>query len=138
MRRYTTQRSFSALAELNVTPLIDLAFTLLIIFMITTPLIENRLDLQVPTSQTASTPVEPGDTLIIEASRDGTLRVEGNALTTAQLEAFLRARLTQTPSLSAVIRPDRELPVQQFIDIMDVLKRAGVGKVGVMTRPPQP
>jgi len=59
MRRYSSKQGLQSLTELNVTPLLDLAFVLLIIFMITTPLIENGLDLVVPTSSTAKTSVNP-------------------------------------------------------------------------------
>ena len=53
MRRYSDKQALSTLSEINVTPLLDLAFVLLIIFMITTPLLENSMDLIVPTSEAA-------------------------------------------------------------------------------------
>lgn len=138
MRRYTSRRSLSTLAELNITPLLDLAFVLLIIFMITTPLIESRLDLVVPSSTTATSQVDPATVLIVEVSRVGELRLEGEPLPADQLESELAARHSADPALAVVVRPDRELPVQRFIHVMDILKRVGIGKVGVMTRPEDP
>ncbi len=135
MRRYTSRTSLTTLAELNITPLLDLAFVLLIIFMITTPLIENRVDLVVPSSSTAQTPVNPSEVKTIEVIRSGELRMEGQIYEPAALELRLAEIKLSEPELAVVVRPDKELPVQQFIYVMDILKRVGIGKVGVMTRP---
>jgi biopolymer transport protein ExbD len=135
MRRFSSRNSLGTLTELNITPLLDLAFVLLIIFMITTPLIENRMDLVVPTSGTATTPVDPATVLTVEVARNGELRVEGNACLPGDLEDLLQRRKREDSQLAVVVRPDKELPVQQFIDVMDILKRVGIGRVGVMTRP---
>jgi biopolymer transport protein ExbD len=70
MRRYSNRAHLQTVTELNVTPLLDLAFVLLIIFMITTPLIENSLDLVVPTSSTAKTEVNPAEVQIIAINKD--------------------------------------------------------------------
>lgn len=125
----------STLTELNITPLLDLAFTLLIIFMITTPLIENRVDLVVPTSSTANTSVNPSEVFTIEVSRSGELRFDNSPLTPEDLEQRLVDAKASDPGVAVVVRPDRELPVQKFINVMDILKRAAITKVGVMTRP---
>lgn len=135
MRRYTSRTSLSTLAELNITPLLDLAFTLLIIFMITTPLIENRVDLVVPSSSTAKTAVNPPQVTTIEVARSGELSIGNEVFSPQSLEVRLGQLKAQDPELAVVIRPDRDLPVQQFIDVMDILKRVGIGKVGVMTHP---
>ncbi|MEX1118999.1 MAG: biopolymer transporter ExbD [Terrimicrobiaceae bacterium] len=135
MRRYTTRTSLSTLAELNITPLLDLAFVLLIIFMITTPMIESRVDLVVPSSATAQIPVNPSEVKTIEVIRSGELRMEEQSYSAPELEARLAEMKASDPQLAVVVRPDKELPVQQFIDVMDILKRVGIGKVGVMTRP---
>ena len=137
MRRYTSKRSLGTLAELNITPLLDLAFVLLIIFMITTPLIENRMDLIVPSSTTASAQVEPDTVLTVEVARSGSMSLEGEMLPADSMEARLTERLLEEPRLAVIVRPDRELPVQQFIDVMDILKRVGIAKVGVMTVKPE-
>ncbi len=125
----------STLAELNITPLLDLAFVLLIIFMITTPLIENRVDLVVPTSATAQTPVNPSEVKTIEINRSGDIRVDNQTLAPGDLEALLAAAKSGDPQIAVVVRPDKELPIQKFIGVMDILKKVGIGKVGVMTRP---
>ncbi len=57
MKRYSNRSNFSTLSEINVTPLLDLAFVLLIIFMITTPLLENSMNLVIPSSSAANAPI---------------------------------------------------------------------------------
>lgn len=134
MRRYSNRNALHTLNELNVTPLLDLCFVLLIIFMITTPLMENSVDLVVPSSSTAKTQVNPSEVQMIEMSRNDELKLNKVVISAADLEAQLSALKAQDPQVSVVVRPDRDLPIQKFIGVMDILKRVGIGKVGVMTR----
>jgi biopolymer transport protein ExbD len=136
MRRYSDRTSLTALAELNVTPLLDLAFVLLIIFMITTPLIENSMDLVVPTSSTAKSEVKPGEVQIVSIDRNGVLKLNEVEMSAAALEEKLNEIKAANPNLAVAVRPHNELPVQQFIAVMDILKRVGIAKLGIMTRPP--
>jgi biopolymer transport protein ExbD len=134
MRRFSSRNPLHTLAELNVTPLLDLCFVLLIIFMITTPLMENSIDLVVPSSATAKTQVDPAETQIIQIDRNDVLKLNGQVLNRSDLEAALAALKARDPQISVVVRPDRDLAIQKFIEVMDVLKRVGIGRVGVMTR----
>src|SRR6478672_6581449 len=131
MRRFSSRNPLHTLAELNVTPLLDLCFVLLIIFMITTPLMENSIDLVVPSSATAKTQVDSAETQIIQIDRNDVLKLNGQVTNRSDLEAALTAL---DPQISVVVRPDRDLAIQKFIEVMDVLKRVGIGRVGVMTR----
>ena len=134
MRRFSTRNPLHTLAELNVTPLLDLCFVLLIIFMITTPLMENSVDLVVPSSATAKTKVSPEETQIIQIDRNDVLKLNGEVTNKADLELQLAALKARDSQISVVVRPDRDLAIQKFIDVMDILKRVGIGRVGVMTR----
>ncbi len=135
MRRFSDRQSLQTLTDLNVTPLLDLAFVLLIIFMITTPLIENSLDLVVPTSSTAKSEVDPSDVQMIAINRDATLELNESPVTPEQLESQLAAIKDANPQIAVVVRPDKDLAIQNFISIMDILQRLQISKVGVMTRP---
>ena len=117
-----------------MTPLLDLCFVLLIIFMITTPLMENSVDLVVPSSATAKTEVSPEETQIIQIDRNDVLKLNGEVTNKADLELQLAALKARDSQISVVVRPDRDLAIQKFIDVMDILKRVGIGRVGVMTR----
>jgi len=135
MRRYSSRNNLQTLTELNVTPLLDLAFVLLIIFMITTPLIENSVDLVVPSSSTAKTVVNPSEVLTIAVDRNDVMKLNNEVVTVADLEARLATLHAQNPSTAVVVRPDRDLPIQKFISVMDVLQKVGFTRVGVMTHP---
>ena len=138
MRRYSSRQSLPTLTELNVTPLLDLAFVLLIIFMITTPLIENSIDLVVPSSSTAKTSVNPSEVYKISIDRNDVMKLNNEVLTAADLESRLATLHAENPLTSVIVRPDRDLAVQKFVSVMDILRRTGIAKVGVMTHPEEP
>ena len=138
MRRYSSRQSLQTLSEINVTPLLDLAFVLLIIFMITTPLIENSIDLVVPSSSTAKASVNPADVFTISIDKNDVMKLNNDVVTAADLESRLATLHAQNPSTAVVVRPDRDLAVQKFVSVMDILQRTGITRVGVMTHPEQP
>ncbi len=135
MRRFSSRNSLQTVTEMNVTPLLDLCFVLLIIFMITTPLMENSVDLVVPTSSTAKTQVNPSEVQMVEIDRNDVMKLNGEVITAEALEGELAALKSSQADVSVVVRPHRDLQIQKFIGVMDILKRLGIGKVGVMTLP---
>lgn len=135
MRRYSSRQNLQTLTELNVTPLLDLAFVLLIIFMITTPLIENSMDLVVPTSSTAKTSINPTEVFTISIDKNDVLKLNNEIVTATDLESRLATLHRENPGTAVVVRPHRELAVQKFVSVMDILQRTGITKVGVMTHP---
>lgn len=135
MRRFSNRNALHTVTELNITPLLDLCFVLLIIFMITTPMMENSVDLVVPSSSTAKTQVNPSEVQTIEMDRNDIIKLNNQVTTLADLEVQLAQLKSSDPQVSVVVRPDRDLAIQKFVGVMDVLKRVGIGRVGVMTRP---
>jgi len=138
MRRFSDRHALHTLSELNVTPLLDLAFVLLIIFMITTPLMENSVDLVIPTSEAAKHAVDPNAVQTIAINREGLIKLNNTSTALAQLEGELTALRGARPEVAVVIRSDKELAVQKLIDVMDAVQRAKITKVGVVTTPEQP
>ena len=134
MKRYSQRQSLSTLSEINITPLLDLAFVLLIIFIITTPLLENSVNLSVPSSGAANAPVDPAKVQTISIDRAEALKFNSEPVDAATLVARLDALKLANPDAAVVIRPDRELAVQKVIALMDVLQRARISKVGIATR----
>jgi biopolymer transport protein ExbD len=108
---------------------------LLIIFMITTPLLENSMDLVVPSSQAASKEVDPSKVTIVSIDRNEVLKLNEVPMTESEIGQRLAALRKEDPQAAVVVRPHRELSVQKFVSLMDVIQKAGVMKVGVMTRP---
>lgn len=134
MRRYSQRHSLSTLSEINITPLLDLAFVLLIIFMITTPLLENSVNLVIPSSGAANAPVNPAQVQTVSIDRQETIRFNNKPVSVDQLIAQLVELKRANPEVAVVIRPDRELPVQKLIALMDALQRAQITKVGIATK----
>lgn len=134
MRRYSQRHSLSTLSEINITPLLDLAFVLLIIFMITTPLLENSVNLVIPSSGAANAPVNPAQVQTVSIDRQETIRFNNKSVSVDQLIAQLVELKRANPEVAVVIRPDRELPVQKLIALMDALQRAQITKVGIATK----
>ena len=124
MRRYSQRQSLSTLSEINITPLLDLAFVLLIIFMITTPLLESSMNLVIPSSGATNPPIKSGQVQIVSIDRGETIRFNNQVVDLKMLTARLTELKQTNPDVAVVIRPDRELPVQKLIALMDALKQS--------------
>ncbi len=138
MRRYSQRNNLSTLSEINITPLLDLAFVLLIIFIITTPLLENSVNLSIPTSGAANAAVDPSKVQTISVDRDETIKFNNEPVDVATLADRLTTLKAANADVAVVIRPDRELPVQKLIAVMDILQRAQISKVGIATKAETP
>jgi biopolymer transport protein ExbD len=134
MRRYSQRHTLSSLSEINITPLLDLAFVLLIIFMITTPLLENSMNLIIPSSGATNPPVNSTDLQMISIDRTETIKLNEQVVDRNTLTARLTELKRTHPEVAVVIRPDRELPVQKLVNVMDAVQRAEITKVGIATR----
>ena len=134
MRRYSQRQSLSTLSEINITPLLDLAFVLLIIFMITTPLLESSMNLVIPSSGARNPPIKSTRVQLVSIDRAETIRFNNQVVDLEALTAQLTELKQTNPDVAVVIRPDRELPVQKLITLMDALKQAQITKVGIATR----
>ena len=134
MRRYSQRQSLSTLSEINVTPLLDLAFVLLIIFMITTPLLETSMNLVIPSSGAKNPPINTSQVQTVSIDRNDTIRFNDQAMDLGTLTTQLMQLKETNPGVGIVIRPDRDLPVQKLIGVMDALRRAGITKVGIATK----
>ena len=134
MRRYSQRHNLSTLSEINITPLLDLAFVLLIIFMITTPLLENSVNLIIPSSGAANAPVNPAQVQTISIDRRETIKLNDKVVAASDLGMRLEELKRANPEVAIVIRPDRDLPVQKLIALMDALQRAQISKVGIATK----
>ena len=129
MRRFSDRHQLHTLSELNVTPLLDLAFVLLNIFMITTPRMENSTDLELPSGE-AKQPANMEGVRTVSIHADQTITLNDEFVTTESLSTKLAAQREAQPDLGVLIRPHRDLPVQKFSEVLDAVKRAGVKRIG--------
>jgi len=132
MKRYSQRSGHTAMAELNVTPLLDLAFVLLIIFIITTPLLTSNIPVQLPTgSRNNSQPVDRKSIRTVTIDRNGQVYLEAKPIDLPVLEQELTAFGRDTPDAAVVVRADKSLNVQQLFDVMDILQRAKIDRMRI-------
>jgi biopolymer transport protein ExbD len=133
MKRFSERHQMHTLSELNITPLLDLAFVLLIIFMITTPLMEKSSDLIVPTTRGSASAVPDSQVETLSVDRNAVVTLNQTVLTPEALPAALAALKASKSTHAIVIRAHRELPVQKLVDLMSALKEAGITKIGMVS-----
>ena len=127
----------TTLSELNVTPLLDLAFVLLIIFMITTPLMEKSSKLVLPTQKGAEGAVEPSQVETVSIDKDALVTIDKTPVQIAQVKDALAALKAARPTLAVQIRAHKELSVQKLVEVMDAIKEAGITKIGIVSTVPE-
>ncbi len=138
MRRFSQRSHLVTLAEINLTPLLDLAFVLLIIFVITTPLLEQGMNLQLPEGGKPDTrKIERQDIRTVEVNPQGDYMINGRHLNLDQITQGLVAEARQNPNLIVDIRGDENAPYKYVAAIFDRLEQAGVENVSLRTRPPR-
>jgi biopolymer transport protein ExbD len=137
MKRYSQRSGHTAMAELNVTPLLDLAFVLLIIFIITTPLLESKINLNLPTgSPHASGQVDQKSIRTVSVTRAGQIFLGDQVVNIATLEQELTAFREATPDAAVIVRADKSLPYQQVVDVYNAIQRAKIERMSLDTVAP--
>src|SRR5260370_41518663 len=134
MRRFSDRQRLHTLTEINVTPLLDLAFVLLLTFIITTPLMEKSVNLEVPTSGEANQSVDSSAVQTIGIDRENVITLNDEIVDLSTLERRLISLHEEKPEAPLIIRPDKSLPVQQFGIATEVLHRAQTYQADDATR----
>jgi biopolymer transport protein ExbD len=120
----------SASAEVNMGPLLDMVFILLIFFVITTNFNrETGVDVTKPTAQSATSLGQK--TILVGISREGTLHIHGRQVSAETLAGILSREIRQRPDASVVIVGDEGSTLGRSVQVMDICTRAGVAKVSV-------
>jgi biopolymer transport protein ExbD len=123
-----------ALAELNITPLLDLAFVLLVIFIITTTPIVNDLDVDLPSA--AKRPKDPKPKVnYVTVESSGRIFLNKEEVDIASLQVKVAALRMDDPDLNVVIRGSAKTKYQRIVSVMDMLQQANVSKVNLATEP---
>jgi len=137
MKRYSQQSGHTAMAELNVTPLLDLAFVLLIIFIITTPLLENNIPLELPNgSKTNSPPIDPKSIRTVSIDRAGQIFLEAKPVDLPVLEQELTIFKQATPDAAVIVYADKSLRYQEVIDVFNVIQKAQISRMSLKDTTP--
>lgn len=137
MRRFSQRNSLVTLSDINITPLLDLAFVLLIIFIITTPLLEQGLSLKLPQGgQPDNHKLDPRNIRTIDISNRGEYKFRNQFYRPEQIAATLKAEQAGNPNLVVYLRGDLEGPLKFSAAMLDRLEKAGVVNISMRTEPP--
>jgi biopolymer transport protein ExbD len=138
MRRFSQRNALVTLSEINITPLLDLAFVLLIIFVITTPLLEKGLDLRLPKvdGQTDSK-VHKEDIRTVEITDKGIYSIKGLKLNLAMVERELVMDYRANPNLVVYIRADENSRTKELAALINACQKNGITRYSLRTEPPK-
>jgi biopolymer transport protein ExbD len=134
MRRFSQRHALVTLSDINITPLLDLAFVLLIIFIITTPLLTQSLELKLPKGGTRDkTQLKKKDIRTVEISATGFLKFEGHSATLDQIEHDLVRAHQANPKLVVYIRADENVSYKFVAAVLNRCQRHGINQASLRT-----
>jgi len=125
----------SDLAEINVTPLVDVMLVLLIIFMITAPMLTQGLDVALPQAEGKSFELASNNPAKVTIVDSGAVYVDGTSVGSTDLELTLGPMLRSRRIKRALLEADEGVPYGRVVAVLDVMNRAGVEQLGMITRP---
>jgi biopolymer transport protein ExbD len=130
----STANDDSAITGINVTPLVDIILVVLIIFMATAPLIHNRaMKVDLPKAAQHERAATEALQVVYNAQRE--ISLSGQRMTQEQLGVALRALVARSADLRVALRADRNLPYGDIVQLLDVVRGAGVHKIGLEVKP---
>jgi biopolymer transport protein ExbD len=136
MRRFSQRSSLVTLSEINITPLLDLAFVLLIIFVITTPLLEQAINLKLPPGGRPDKPLNKSDIRTVEISPQGVYMLDRRRVSLEQMETRLARDFKSNPGLVVYIRADEMGRNKDLYAVIDRCQRNGITRYSLRTEPP--
>jgi biopolymer transport protein ExbD len=135
MRRFSQRSYLVTLSEINITPLLDLAFVLLIIFVITTPLLEQSINLKLPRGGQPDKFVNKRDIRTVEISSTGVYALDRQRMPFNELIARLAVDFRANPNLIIYIRADEDGPYKNVAALFDSCQRYGITRYSIRTEP---
>ena len=128
----TSHSYHNSLSELNITPLLDLVFVLLVIFIITTPQMMNNLEVSLPSGK--SPPQKPKvQPTRIEVNAQGQITLDNSPVTPSQLKAKLAVLKSADPELGVVLKGADDTDYQVMVSVLDTLRQLDITKMGMAT-----
>ena len=131
-------RRRSALAQINVTPFVDVMLVLLIIFMVTAPMLERGVDVTLPEVENAPNLTAVKEPLIVTVTRKGEIMVGKNRVEdTNKLIPVLQQVLSSRDDKTVYLEADEAVAYGRVVQVMAAMKRAGVAKLGMVAQEPE-
>ena len=138
MRRFSQRSALVTLSEINITPLLDLAFVLLIIFVITTPLLEKGLEVHLPKLDgQPEKPVRKEDIRTVEINPQGVYSIKNLKMNLAQIERELVTDFRLNPNLVVYIRADENSRTKDLAALINTCQKNGITRYSLRTEPPK-
>ncbi|MEN8688371.1 MAG: protein TolR [Desulfuromonadales bacterium] len=133
-----TSRRRTVLAQINVTPFVDVMLVLLIIFMITAPMMEKGVDVALPEVENAPNLAAAKEPLVITVNRKGKIMVGNNVVeNAAKLIPVLQQVLSEREEKAVYLEADKAVAYGKVVQVMAAIKRAGVAKLGMVAQEPE-
>jgi biopolymer transport protein TolR len=126
-------RTQSSMADINVTPLVDVVLVLLIIFMVTAPVLQSGIEVNVPKTRTVKEVTE--ERLVISINKQQRVFLGNDPININDIKTKLRQKIRDPQHQSIYIRADEDVPFGAFATVMDSIKGAGITNVSIVTQP---
>jgi biopolymer transport protein ExbD/biopolymer transport protein TolR len=126
-------RTQTSLSEINVTPFVDVVLVLLIIFMVTAPILQSGIEVNVPKTRTVKEITE--ERLVITIDKQQRVYLGNEPVNINELGEKLRRKIRDPQGQSIFIRSDEDVPFGAFATVMDAVKSAGISNVSIVTQP---
>jgi biopolymer transport protein TolR len=123
-----------SIAQINVTPLVDVMLVLLVIFMVTAPIIQQGVSVDLPKIRAAGLSSQE-DPLVVGLTKDGTIYLNDNPIALADLRGKLVAIGQASPDRALLLRADRSVPYGDVVGVIAAIKDAGINRLGMVTEP---
>ena len=131
----SSQRDATTIAQINVTPLVDVMLVLLVIFMVTAPIIQQGVQVNLPQAKTSAIPGTE-EFLIVTVAKNGNIYLNDNAMSLRDLGDKLRAIKKLQVDKQVYLRADQDVRYGVVMKAIAEIKQAGIERVGMVTRPP--
>ncbi len=131
MRRYRSNSNLNSFSNPDVTPLVDLTFLLLIVFMITAPALEYSINIQPPDFNAEA--INPIDHLIVNLDKNGTIYIDGDSVSEKELKDVLSKNYRNNDSIQIFVRADKTRPYGDVINLMKMIRQVGIIDVSLVT-----
>ena len=133
---FSTGGGGGAMGEINVTPMIDILLVLLIIFMVITPMLQQKVavDMAKVDNPTPMPDADKEDAIIVAVTRDGGVYLGQDKVATSELGGKVRDKLADTPGKTIYVRADARAQYRAVEDAIDAVRTAGVDEVGLLTQ----
>ena len=128
-------RTQTALAEINITPLVDVVLVLLLIFMLTAPVLQSGVEVAIPKTRTVNQLTE--ERMVVTIDREQNVFLQDKPVNVNQLPTLLRTGKGDPSKKIIYLRADERVPFGAFASVMDAVKQAGITNISIVTQPIQ-